>query len=742
MVRAAVIQPPLLLSREFIDYPVFAGMGAVQAAAVLRQAGLEVTVVDGLCGPGAQLSPLAETAWLGQPEELFLARLKELDQELVILAASPFLLGAPGRGWLRRLAGHLTSSLDRPWVLAELYVGGMHYLDAPATDLEGDPLVLRYEGEPSLKRLAARVARGETIPGGEVWAHGEPFPLDDLPAPAWDLVDAEATFAAVRRVLGSPWRPGPMPPEPRRTLPLVTSRGCPYGCIFCTRNPGLEDRRAVRSVPLSRVERWVARWVDELGLQRLVILDEVANLDRARFDGLLAMVARHGLSVELPNGLRADRLTRQQVQALAPLTSGLAVSQESASQRVQAEVLGKNLAPGAVERVARWCQEEGLPLSVHYLIGIPGETRAELSQTLEMAARLMEQYGARPLVQNATPLPGTELYQRCQDQGLLVDHRPEELWAAFQGRGIVRTEAFDPQLLDLARRALQRRLAPAEPKVIVNLTYRCNNRCVFCAVGHREAQDAETDRVLDALARYRRRGYRLLDIDGGEPTLHEDLLRVVSAALDLGYQRVALITNGRRLAYGAYAEAVARSGLHEVLVSLHAADPDLAGELTGVADAFQQTVAGLRNILAAMPQDRVAVNTTVTAANAGALEPLAGLLDELGLTRWNLQLITPFGRAGEEQLPSPEQLEHHLGRLLERTADMRLRTQLINCPPCLVPGQEDAAAADLSGKAHRDMVFVGAEGENLGEYLATRRQRTARCEGCVHALICAGEYVF
>ena len=159
-----------------------------------------------------------------------------------------------------------------------------------------------------------------------------------------------------------------------------------------------------------------------------------------------------------------------------------------------------------------------------------------------------------------------------------------------------------------------------------------------------------------------------------------------------------------------------------------------------MADAFAQTVAGLKNILAEMPEGRVAVNTTVTAANVAALEPLADLLHQLGVRRWNLQLVTPFGRAGAAQFPSAEQLERHLGRLLERAGE--LRPQLINCPPCLVPGHEDAAAADLTGKAHRDMVFVGAEGENLGEYLGARRRRGQRCEGCVHALICAGEYVF
>src|SRR4051794_17841364 len=58
MARVAVIFPPMRVSRDFIDYPYFADLGAVQAAAVLREAGHEVTLVDALAIPGATLAPL------------------------------------------------------------------------------------------------------------------------------------------------------------------------------------------------------------------------------------------------------------------------------------------------------------------------------------------------------------------------------------------------------------------------------------------------------------------------------------------------------------------------------------------------------------------------------------------------------------------------------------------------------------------------------------------------------------
>ena len=54
--RVSVVFPPLRVSRDFIDYPYFADLGAVQAAAVLREAGHEVTLVDALAQPTSTLS--------------------------------------------------------------------------------------------------------------------------------------------------------------------------------------------------------------------------------------------------------------------------------------------------------------------------------------------------------------------------------------------------------------------------------------------------------------------------------------------------------------------------------------------------------------------------------------------------------------------------------------------------------------------------------------------------------------
>jgi hypothetical protein len=108
--------------------------------------------------------------------------------------------------------------------------------------------------------------------------------------------------------------------------------------------------------------------------------------------------------------------------------------------------------------------------------------------------------------------------------------------------------------------------------------------------------------------------------------------------------------------------------------------------------------------------------------------------------RWNVQVVTPFGRARASHVPSLRALRENLGTVLDR-APAGMRIQVINCPPCLLPGHESAALTDFA-KAERAMVFVGESGVNLQAWLAAKRRHEPRCRGCLYALLCPGFYRF
>lgn len=732
--RVLVIHPPLSIPRDFVDYPYLSDLGAVQLAAALRPRH-EVTLRDAFALPGAGVSPHGEgrTRLGASPRELFAWAGEPADAAVVAL--TPF-HRPPERDDLlaETLAGARRLVGAGPVLLADCHQSGQHYVEADGEALlavypEADAWV-KYEAELTVAALLDAHARGERPRGVR---RGEDADLDALPVPAWDLVDLAARDAFHREVVSGLGR-GAWPfPIDGRTLPAVTSRGCPFDCLHCSSNPGRAPGapKTQRRLSPARAAALLGALAGRHGATRVTLLDELVNASGAHLGAVLDAAEDLGIPLEIPNGLRADLLRREDLSRLRGRITTVSVSAESGVQRVVDEVVQKRLDLREVTRVAAECRDLGLPLLVHFIIGLPGETAEEVNGTLSLAAGLKERYGATPAVQYATPLAGTRLAARA---GLAVRG---DVGPSFQARPSATNADVPPELLARFRWAFDRRVGAAPEKLILNLTYRCNNHCAFCAVGNRSGHEGDPAAQRRILEEHRRRGVRLVDFDGGEPTLHRALVPLVRHAAALGYQRIAVTTNGRLCSYPAFARRLATSGVTTILVSLHGPDAETHGALTGVPESFGQTVAGIANLVAAAPAGaEIGMNTTVVRGNVGRLGEIAALAHRLGLRWLNLQLLTPFGRATRDQAPSEEEASAALRAVVEAWSP-RLRIGIVNLPLCLLPGHEALVAPDL-GKLGRQMVFVNDEEVNLASYLAARRVRRAACAPCPYACCCAG----
>src|SRR4051812_23403848 len=175
--RVRVIQPPVSIARDFIDYPYFADLGAAQLAAVLMQTH-QVQLVDAYALPGSSLTWRADgRAHLGAP-------VKEVvdgcgDADLTVVAYTPF-HRPPARD---DVLAELLQALKGAIWLADCYQSGQHYIESDGV-LAAYPEAeawIKYEAEATLPELLATGARG-VIAGREV------EDLDGLPPPAWQLV--------------------------------------------------------------------------------------------------------------------------------------------------------------------------------------------------------------------------------------------------------------------------------------------------------------------------------------------------------------------------------------------------------------------------------------------------------------------------------------------------------------------------------------------------------------------------
>jgi MoaA/NifB/PqqE/SkfB family radical SAM enzyme len=202
---------------------------------------------------------------------------------------------------------------------------------------------------------------------------------------------------------------------------------------------------------------------------------------------------------------------------------------------------------------------------------------------------------------------------------------------------------------------------------------------------------------------------------------------------------VNVTTNARMASYEGFARRLAGSGATSILISIHGPDAQTHAQNVGVAEAFEQTCAGARHLARlAPPGVELGANITLTKSNHKKLYEVAELVLSLGLPWFNIQFLTPFGRATSSVAPDTAEAAREAMRVIDAFKD-RMKIQIINLPFCFMPGYEEHLVGDLL-KLERHMLFVNNEEVNLFEYLRERRVKKEVCETCPHAIFCGGFY--
>jgi MoaA/NifB/PqqE/SkfB family radical SAM enzyme len=751
MPRFLFVNPPLVLDDDFIDYPYFANHGLLACAGLAARSGAQVEVHDAFALPDSSRHRRADGGYvLGVEHDAFVASLPDGPYDVIALGASVFLRIEAAHDETRRLIAALRARYPEPVLLLyDGYIGGQHYFvyDGERVLAEYPELdaILQYPGERCFgdpEQLSTlRGARRVITDGGP--RGGDPlvpfYLLDGIHQGHFDRFLARCfedgawqnTFG-----IGS------------GTRSFVTSMGCPHRCIFCTSNPGWRKtgKKLYQPIPLTRLKHWAYLLRSVFGADKLIVLDEMVNV-RPDFTALLEALNQLDFTYDFPNGVRADHLGREDVELMRGRVSMLSISAESAAQGDLDGPIGKGQKLEAIHRVAAWCQELGVPLMTHYIIGFPWETPAHITATLDMAWELYDRFGAWPSMQFATPIRGTQLHEQLVELGLIssdgIDLKDGTL---FQHRPSFEPPHCPPGYVAKARAAFDMKIAArAARKLIMNITYKCANRCVFCATGDRINAGLEWEKIDAILRQHRDEGTDLLDIDGGEPTLHPRLIDAIGVARDLGYRAINVTTNGRMLRDAAFAERLLNSGMTHLLISLHGATAAVHEAATDAPDSFEQTVAGIDTVMALRPAHvDTGMNVTIVRCNVDHLLPLTALAIAKGFAKINFQFTTPFGRAYEDVVPPLDEAARAVMAVIDRYGD-RIKIHVINAQFCAFPGYEQYVAGDLQ-KLGRTMIFAAdprfPEQVNLYEWLGAKREKRDVCAQCPWTTVCEGFQVF
>ena len=443
--RVMLINPPLTLYEGSDRFGLFIPIGLLHVAAVVREVA-DVKVLD--CAM-QDFSVVHGNGWAqyGAGPQSITKSLREYVPRIVgisVLSTSQF----DDARRIAEMCKHVDPTVCVVMGGADVSVRFREVLEEGICDY-----CIVGEGEAAFREFVLRVERGQnvaTIPGV---AHRIPSGvelttpvfqrnLDQLPLPAYDLVDLSA-------YLRNPLLYANRTPWGRNSVAMVTSRGCPYHCTFCSIHAHMGW--AFRAHSPEYVIRHIRLLVSKYGVRHIHFEDDNIAQDAERFDKLLGLLAdlRPRVAWDTPNGVRADTVsariaTRMKLAGCTQVT----VAIESGVDRVLRDVIHKgerlDTSLSAVSEVRR----AGLPCKAFYVVGFPDESEGEMEATLSLALRLLSRSDVLPVVMVATPLPGTSLLVACQKRGVLPKQLSPSDYAVgthIGGRALIAENGRSPE---------------------------------------------------------------------------------------------------------------------------------------------------------------------------------------------------------------------------------------------------------------------------------------------------------
>ena len=319
---------------------------------------------------------------------------------------------------LHELAGRAKAS--RPGL--PIIAGGPYVTTATAEAFADQNIdfVARREGEQTLFELANFLFSGKGSPakilglgfrenGAGRINSDRPLleDLDSLPFPAWDLIKLEKYFELPK--FGTTYLH-------KEYMQVMSSRGCPYQCTYCHRMLGM----GFRPRSPENVIRELQLLQNKHGIKEIFFIDDCFNCKPSRAKRICELIVKSGLkfSITFPNGLRGDIMDEELLDKLkAAGTYRITYAVESASERVQ-KFVKKNLNLSKVKNRIEATDRKGILVDGFFMVGFPGEKRAEVMQTLDFAlsSRLHSMN-----IWFVTPFEGTELHRQAKDLGYQLE---------------------------------------------------------------------------------------------------------------------------------------------------------------------------------------------------------------------------------------------------------------------------------------------------------------------------------
>lgn len=232
--------------------------------------------------------------------------------------------------------------------------------------------------------------------------------LDTLAFPLWELFPIEHYTIPKSATSGS-----------LRFLPMLTSRGCPFGCNYCPYPVGQglpwRDRSA------DNVVDELEHLVRDLGVQYVIFRDPLFSANKKRVVAICEGILARGVSIQWRCETRIDCLDETTIAIMAKAgCTGVNFGVESIDPQVQKNVERKPISEKQFLETMAIFRQHGIATFAFFVVGLPGDTVDTILESIEFALRLRASWTQFTV---ATPFVGTRMHDWAVEQGFVAsDH--------------------------------------------------------------------------------------------------------------------------------------------------------------------------------------------------------------------------------------------------------------------------------------------------------------------------------
>ncbi|MCD6514367.1 MAG: cobalamin-dependent protein [Candidatus Odinarchaeota archaeon] len=391
LTRVLLVVPPTVIEIKKILGVASPPLGLGYLASVARKKGHDVKIVDSI---GENLT-----------FDDFKRKISQYDPDIIGITATTSMI--PDAYRVAKIAKE-----NNPNIV--VIIGGPHVTFLPEYTLRECPyidIVVRGEGEITFSEILDSIEKGKRYKkilgityksNSGIIKSTPPRPLiknvDNIPIPAFDLFNWDAyKFNNVR--YGT----------------IITSRGCPFNCIFCSSS--LLFGKRYRAHSTDRVLEEIKILYEKFHIREIEFLDDTFTLNRRRAKEIAQRLISEGYDLSWAASSRVDTFDKE-TGAIMHKSGAHTIyfGLESGTQKIL-DMIGKGISLDQSLKAVKIAKEIGIKTLGSFIIGFPQETKDDIERTINFAKHVNVDYAQFTI---ATPYPGTKLWFDAQAQDLLL----------------------------------------------------------------------------------------------------------------------------------------------------------------------------------------------------------------------------------------------------------------------------------------------------------------------------------